>query len=75
MEFPAGDAEILKNGTFRTKSGAIIAKNTNYEYVKENNNKRITDFAIEKAKREGKIKDFKQEKAKRESQEEVQELA
>ena len=65
------NSEILENGTMKTEAGKII----NFAQVKENKDKRMTSFAIEKAKREGKIKDFMKQKATRKEKEEAQELA
>lgn len=75
MIIHAGNSEILENGTIKTEVGQIIAQNVNFAQVKENNDKRMTSFAIEKAKREGKIKDFMKQKATRKEKEEAQELA
>ncbi len=74
MVISVGNAEILKNGTIKTEAGQVIAQKANYAQVKENNEKRMTDFAIEKAKREGKVKEFRRE-VLRKQKEDVQELA
>lgn len=58
MEIKAGDCELLENGNLEKENGNIIVNFADYKQAKENNNNRITEFAIQQAKREGKLVDF-----------------
>ncbi len=75
MLIHTNNSKILENGTWIAENGAIVQQNANFAQVKQNNEKRITDFAIEQAKRKGKMKELNKEKAKRKAQEDIQELA
>ena len=51
MEIKAENCELLKNGNLKTEGGKNIINFADYAKVKNNNESRITEFALAKAKR------------------------
>ena len=54
IEFSAGNSELLENGKLKKEDGNIIVNFADYKQAKENNESRITEFALEKKKRNAK---------------------
>lgn len=52
MVIKAENSKILENGNLETEKGNILVKFADYKKVKENNEGRVTDFALEKKKRQ-----------------------
>lgn len=74
MEIKAENSKLLENGNLEKENGNIIVNFADYKQAKENNNSKITEFAIEKAKREGKLVDLNDKVSKRRNKEDSERI-
>lgn len=64
-ELKTKNSELFENNKLEEETGNIIVNFADYKKAKENNENRITEFAIEKAIKEGRLVKIEEAKKKR----------